>query len=227
MPRLGSWQWHFENNPERAGKSQNPKTKEQCVGGSGLPARDTAEYHSALPSGGGIDAAIGIALWTLPGPGRAGQGRAIMTLKIQRLADEQIEAAKAVVIAGCLEFFGHPPQCFADMDAVTSQYREPSGTFLALMDGPRVVGTGAIRRLDAETCELKRMWFLPEYRGKGHGTRMCERLFEFARAAGYKRVRLDTASELKAANRLYQRLGFRPIERYNDGPADIFMEMSL
>jgi hypothetical protein len=63
-----------------------------------------------------------------------------MALEIQRLDDNQIEAAKAVVTAGALEFFGHPPQAFDDMDNIATQYREPSGIFLVLIDTGRVVG---------------------------------------------------------------------------------------
>ncbi|HEY1790383.1 MAG TPA: GNAT family N-acetyltransferase, partial [Verrucomicrobiae bacterium] len=102
-----------------------------------------------------------------------------MTLTIQRLTDSQVEAAKAVIVQGCFEFFGQMPAEFEDMDRLSSVYREPNGTFLALLDGERVVGTGAIRHLDEQTCELKRMWFLPDYRGKGYGRRMSEALFEF------------------------------------------------
>jgi GNAT superfamily N-acetyltransferase len=150
-----------------------------------------------------------------------------MPLTLQRLTDSQIEAAKEVIVQGCLEFFGKPPAEFEDLDAISSMYREPSGIFLVLLDSEQVVGTGAIRRLDGQTCELKRMWFLPAYRGKGYGAKMSEALFQFAHSAGYKRVRLDTTPVLAAANRLYQRLGFYPIERYNDGPGAIFMERSL
>jgi putative acetyltransferase len=150
-----------------------------------------------------------------------------MVLTIQPLRASQIKEAKAVIVEVCLEMFGHTPSLFEDMDRIASHYAAPSGTFLVLMDGERVVGTGAIRRLHEQTCELKRMWFLPAYRGKGYGTKMAEMLFEFARAAGYKRVRLDTAPELQAANKLYRRLGFYPIERYNDGPGTVFMEKQL
>jgi putative acetyltransferase len=150
-----------------------------------------------------------------------------MPVTIQRLTDGRVEAAKAVIIAGSIEFFGHPPTVFDDMDQISTQYTEPSGTFLVLLDDGRVVGTGAVRRLDDQTCELKRMWFLPEYRGKGHAAKMCELLFAFARSAGYRRIRLDTAPELLAAEKLYRRLGFHPIDRYNDGPGTIFMEKEL
>ncbi len=150
-----------------------------------------------------------------------------MTLTIQPLDDSQIAAVKAVITEVCFEVFGHAPAKFEDMDEISSQYAAPSGVFLVLMDGERVVGTGAIRRLDEQTCELKRMWFLPAYRGKGYGNKMCELLFEFARGKGYGWVRLDTSPVLESANKLYRRLGFHPIERYNDGPGTVFMEKQL
>jgi putative acetyltransferase len=150
-----------------------------------------------------------------------------MALAIQPISSGQIEAAKAVITEGCFEFFGEAPVAFEDMSDVSRHYNAPCGTFLVLMDERRVVGTGAIRRLDEQTCELKRMWFLPAYRGKGHGTRMFEMLLEFARLAGYRRMRLDTVPVLNAANKLYRRLGFYPIEHYNDGPGIIFLEKQL
>jgi putative acetyltransferase len=162
--------------------------------------------------------------WDGRGDGVCG---ADMCVAIERLSEGQVQAAKGVIAAGCREFFGEEPADFRDMEKVSVEYREPWGTFLVLLDGECVVGTGAIRRLDEETCELKRMWFLPAYRGKGWGTRMAELLLAFARGAGYKRVRLDTSPLLAAANRLYARLGFQAIERYNCGPCTVFMEKRL
>jgi len=150
-----------------------------------------------------------------------------MTVTIQRATDDQIPAAKAVIVAGCLEFFGEPPKVFEDMDDIAKYYREPSGLFLVLLDGKQVAGTGAVRRLDEQTCELKRMWFLPAYRGRGYGSSMARQLIAFARATGYRSMRLDTQPELAAANKLYQRLGFMPIKRYNNGPGTVFMEKPL
>lgn len=150
-----------------------------------------------------------------------------MALHIGLLTPEHIDAAKAVIRAGCMEFFGAAPANFEDVDQIPAQYSAPSGIFLVLLDGDVVVGTGAIRRLDDRTCELKRMWFLPAYRGRGYGTQMAQALLAFARAAGYERVRLDTVPALQAANRLYRRLGFYDIERYNSGPGAVFMEKTL
>jgi putative acetyltransferase len=150
-----------------------------------------------------------------------------MALTIQLLRDSQIEAAKAVITEVCFEFFGQAPVNFEDMDAISSQYVAPTGIFMVLMDDKEVVGTGAIRRLDEQTCELKRMWFLAAYRGKGHGAKMAELLFEFARSVGYKRARLDTSPSLGAASKLFRRLGFYVIKPYNDGPSTIYMEKFL
>lgn len=147
-------------------------------------------------------------------------------MAIRPLQPRDVEAAKAVIVAGCREFFGTEPADFDDMDAL-SQYSPPKGVFLVLTCRDSVVGTGAIRGIAEDTCELKRMWFLPEHRGKGFGMRMAEMLLNFAFSAGYRRVRLDTDPRQVAAQRLYQNLGFQRIERYNDGPCSIFMEKVL
>ncbi|MFN7138320.1 MAG: GNAT family N-acetyltransferase [Limisphaerales bacterium] len=145
---------------------------------------------------------------------------------IRPLQPEDIEAAKGVIVAGCREFFGTEPAAFEDMDTL-SQYAPPQGLFLVLTCGNIVVGTGAVRSIDQETCELKRMWFLPSYRGHGFGKQMAEMLLDFARSAGYRRILLDTDPRQLAAQRLYQKLGFKRIDRYNDGPCSIFLEKVL
>lgn len=150
-----------------------------------------------------------------------------MPLSFQQLTESQIEAAKGVITEVCFEFFGRSPVHFEDMDEISIHYTAPYGTFLVLMDDERVVGTGAIRRIDNQTCELKRLWFLPAYRGRGYGTKMAELLFEFGRSIGCHKVILDTSPALQAANRLYRRLGFVITKQQDNGPCTIFMEKSL
>ncbi|GAA6618372.1 GNAT family N-acetyltransferase [Scytonema sp. NUACC26] len=108
-------------------------------------------------------------------------------------------------------------------------YFDNNGIFLVLVDNNRVVGTGAIRRFNEEICELKRMWFLKEYRGRGLGKEMAQMLLDFAQKAGYKKVRLDTASQEKQSQAIefYKQLGFYLIERYNDSLCTVFMEKEL
>jgi hypothetical protein len=78
----------------------------------------------------------------------------------------------------------------------------------------------ALRRLDDETCELKRMWLLPPIAG-WLGRKMAQQLLDIAVRRGYKRTRLDTSPRQQQALRLYTKIGFQPIERYNDGPCEI------
>jgi putative acetyltransferase len=115
-----------------------------------------------------------------------------------------------------------------DMDDIQQTYFENGGTFLVMAEGDRIIGTGAIRRLDETTCELKRVWLLFEFHGKGLGYRMIQELLSFAREKGYRRIRLETDREdQRRAYALYKRLGFYEIPRYSDNEDDVAMELIL
>ena len=115
-----------------------------------------------------------------------------------------------------------------DMDDLMQTYFENKGIFLVMTDESQVIGTGAIRRLDDATCELKRVWLLFEYHGKGLGYRMIQELLAFARETGYRRIWLETDREgQRRAYDLYKRLGFYEIPRYSDNVDDVAMEMLL
>jgi putative acetyltransferase len=156
-------------------------------------------------------------------------------IEIKPIQSHQVEEVKRVIIAVCNEIWQLPEEvirhydAMSDLDDVQSHYFDNKGTFLVLIDEERVVGSGAIRRLSDDICELKRMWFLKDYRGRGLGTKMAQMLLDFARITDYKKVRLDTIDEQKQAQalELYQRLGFYFIDRYNTSPCTVFMEKML
>ncbi len=156
-------------------------------------------------------------------------------IEIKPIQLHQAEEVKRVIVAICHEIWQLPEDvirrydAMSDIDGVQSHYFDNNGTFLVLIDDGRVVGSGAIRRLSDDICELKRMWFLRNYRGRGLGMKMTQMLLDFARKTGYKKVRLDTVDEQKQAQalKLYKRLGFYFIERYNDSPCTVFMEKML
>ena len=115
-----------------------------------------------------------------------------------------------------------------DMDDVQETYFNNDGIFLVMTDEEQMIGTGAIRKLDQVTCELKRVWLLFTYHGRGLGYRMIQELFAFARKRGYKRIRLETdRTDQSRAYELYKRLGFYEIPRYSDNKDDAAMEMIL
>jgi putative acetyltransferase len=115
-----------------------------------------------------------------------------------------------------------------DMDDIQKAYFENKGTFLVMVNRDQIIGTGAIRRMDNEICELKHLWFLKEYRGRGLGYRMTQELLSFARDKGYQRVRLATDPVYqKPALDFYKRLGFYEIPKYGDYEDDIALEILL
>jgi ribosomal protein S18 acetylase RimI-like enzyme len=115
-----------------------------------------------------------------------------------------------------------------DMDDLQQTYFENDGIFLVMTEDQQIIGTGAIRKIDHEICELKRVWLLFEYHGKGLGYRMIQELLMFARKKGYRRIRLETdRGGQSRAYDLYKRLGFCEIPRYSDNEDDAAMEMVL
>jgi putative acetyltransferase len=115
-----------------------------------------------------------------------------------------------------------------DMDDIQQSYFENDGIFLVMTDGEKIIGTGAIHKLDGEICELKRLCLLFEYHGKGLGYRMIQELFAFARKKGYQRIRLETDEDnQQRAYQLYKRLGFYEIPRYSQHQDEVAMELKL
>lgn len=95
-------------------------------------------------------------------------------------------------------------------------------------EGERVIGTVAVKRLDGMRCELKSLYLLEEYHGRGLGYRLLKQAIEYAREKGYSAMYLDSLSTSVKALALYRKAGFLPTERYNDNPrSDVFMVMKL
>ncbi|MEX2029533.1 MAG: GNAT family N-acetyltransferase [Anaerolineales bacterium] len=117
-------------------------------------------------------------------------------------------------------------------EALPGEFAPPEGCLLLATDLARAVGCCAFRRLSEETCEMKRMYVRPGFRGQGVARRLAERLIVTARDAGYDRMRLETTSFMQRAQALYSSLGFRTCEAYYTIPQSfrattIFMELDL
>ena len=108
-------------------------------------------------------------------------------------------------------------------------YAPPRGALLVARQGADAVGCVALRPLEPEICELKRLYVRPAARGTGLGRRLAEAALADARRLGYRRIRLDTLPGMEAAQSLYERMGFREIEPYTTNPVagTRFLELEL
>lgn len=115
----------------------------------------------------------------------------------------------------------------AEIAHLEHKYGPPTGRlYLALADGA-IAGCIALRKLDDQRCEMKRLYVRPEYRGQGIGRQLTDRILEDARGIGYRQILLDTFPFLDHALTMYRNMGFREIPRYNDSPMDSTIYMAL
>lgn len=106
--------------------------------------------------------------------------------------------------------------------ATPAELGPPHGRFLLASEDGDAVAIGALKRLDEETAEIKRMYVVPAARGRGHARRMLGALEDAARELGYRRVRLDTGPSQPHALALYESAGFGRIDDYNANPRAAF-----
>lgn len=108
-------------------------------------------------------------------------------------------------------------------------YAPPRGVLLLAVEPEGTLGCAALRPVDAETAEMKRLYLRPAARGRGLGRSLAEAILAEARRLGYRRIRLDTLPGMESAQALYRALGFRVIPAYtfNPIPGTLFMECDL
>jgi GNAT superfamily N-acetyltransferase len=125
--------------------------------------------------------------------------------------------------------------CFQNFESELKElpgaYAPPGGRLLlAVDDESEIAGCVALRRLGAETCEMKRLYVRPAFRGRSIGRELAQGAITEAREIGYRRMRLDTLpGVMDDAIMLYLTLGFRETEPYYYNPVEgaVFMELSL
>lgn len=144
---------------------------------------------------------------------------------------ERVEAARrlfeeyAASLAFDLAFQGWSQE----LAGLPGAYTPPGGALLLLVEGDKTLGCVALRRLDALTAEMKRLYLRPEGRGRGLGSVLAQAALTEARRLGYRRVRLDTVPGMEAAQAIYRTLGFQPIAPYRENPIQgaAFLEIEL
>ncbi len=110
-----------------------------------------------------------------------------------------------------------------------SKYGLPGGRlYIAIFKG-RVAGCIALRKFDEENCEMKRLYVKPDFRDKGIGRKLIDKLIEDGKEIGYKYMLLDTLPSLNIALSLYESYGFKVVPPHSHSPIEnsIFMRLNL
>lgn len=116
-----------------------------------------------------------------------------------------------------------------ELAELPGKYALPKGRlYLAYMD-EKLAGCVALRPMDDDKCEMKRLYVKPEFRGRGFGRILAEKIIQEAKEIGYKQMFLDTLDTMQAAVKLYASLGFKdaPEYCYNPIAGAIFMYLEL
>lgn len=134
---------------------------------------------------------------------------------IIRQVTTEDNAAVASIIRTVMPEFGAGGKGFAihdaEVDNIHAAFSQPRSVyFVCEMEG-KIVGGGGVAPLlngDANTCELKKMYFLKEGRGKGLGRKMVEKCLKAAKDIGFEYCYLETFNTMKDAMMLYEKMGF-------------------
>lgn len=102
----------------------------------------------------------------------------------------------------------NPEKTDADLKDIHQSYMLGGGAFRILESNGRTIGTYGLYASTQESCELRKMYLLPEFRGHGFGKKMMEDALRVAKALRFIEMTLETNSRLKEAIELYKTYGF-------------------
>jgi len=103
----------------------------------------------------------------------------------------------------------------AELDCMFETFHKPKATYFVVEENGQLIGGAGIAQLDnyeGNTCELQKMYYLPEARGRGIGAKMIETCLEIAKEYKFEACYLETMPYMKAAQKLYIRNGFEYID---------------
>lgn len=124
--------------------------------------------------------------------------------------------------------------CFQSFDTEIGnplyKYSAPTGALFIAFYNDVPVGCIALQPLqEVQTCEMKRLYVVPDYRKLGVGDALVKILLQEAQSLGYTTMKLDTLERLQAAIQLYQKFGFETVTAYYDNPLPnvVYMQKKL
>lgn len=150
----------------------------------------------------------------------------------QAISDADVELARTLFLE--YEQSIGVSLCFQNFDQelanLPGNYAPPSGRLLLIRAGDEVAGCIALRKVDDNTCEMKRLYLRPGFRGRGLGEPIVATIIHEAKTIGYSKMRLDTIpGRMDQAIHLYRSIGFKEIPAYYESPFNdtLYMELDL
>jgi len=135
------------------------------------------------------------------------------TSHIESVRDLWVEYWHWLSFAPCFQDFEH------ELKTLPGRYANPDGCILIALYGHELAGCVALRRLDDNVCEMKRLYVRPAFRGKGIGFALATAVVDEARKRHYAFMRLDTLPSMEKAISIYRSLDFEEIGPYVNDPA--------
>ena len=116
-----------------------------------------------------------------------------------------------------------------ELETLPGKYAPPDGAVILAADDGAPAGCVALRKIDNDTCEMKRLFVRESYRGSGIGRELVKRIIRESVTRGYKKMLLDTLESMKSARKLYEDAGFKVRDPYYHNPLEgaVFMELDL
>ncbi len=160
-----------------------------------------------------ISAVKGFSIFQAESPAQMAQARELF-----------IEYAQSLGFSLCFQNFDK------ELAGLPGDYAPPQGRLLLAEYEGELAGCVALRPKETGICEMKRLYLRPQFRGKGLGRILAERIIAEAPEIGYRRMRLDTVEPvMKDAVAMYRKLGFKEIAPYCANPmaGALYMELDL
>ncbi len=116
-----------------------------------------------------------------------------------------------------------------ELDGLKNMYAKPFGGIILVKEEEVIIGCVAIRKINGEVGELKRMYIKPGYQKKGVGKTLLAKALQLARECNYSIVKLDTLKDMLPAINLYKQAGFYETPPYYNNPIStaVYFEIGL
>jgi ribosomal protein S18 acetylase RimI-like enzyme len=150
--------------------------------------------------------------------------QATSTAQIAQVRELFLEYAQSLGFSLCFQNFDK------ELAGLPGDYAPPEGRLLLAEYEGQLAGCVALHKLSDRICEMKRLYLRPQFRGKGLGRALADRIIAEARQIGYRRMRLDTVEPvMKDAVAMYGKIGFKEIAPYRPNPiaGALYMELEL